>query len=514
MSFPSTTLLLSLWLSSAIAYKLPLLDVSLLTHDDKAIQKPNNSPFGINYKWEWQSQARMDEGNLKLARLRREALDKKTNKGDVKQEEKFVPKVKPTEPSKKNVKQEEKFVPKVKPTEPPSQKNDKPEEKIPPKVKPTEPPSKKNVKEEEKFVPKVKPTEPPSKKNVKEEEKFVPKVKPTEPPSKKNDKPEEKIPPKVKPTEPPSKKNVKQEEKILPKVKPTEPLEEEFTDTTQYILETFTVALTKAKSMPLLNDETTPLVDPEKTTMGTGENLDEDETTTFTYLEQTSMKAKQDHDKDETTHADKSITQSGTLINEFTSIPTTSEKLSVLPSKTYNNQVHTTNSQDTSSKKTSTNEILIEDITATSSMKPPETSPTSKPDILHDLTTGHEVTTVRLSSSSSKPAAVTHITTPLEEKIHAQSIMKQCMLTILILAIVCTIFIISTIALAAKLSTMKQKNKLRHPITYTEMRCISSLLPDGDQQNKPPPKRLKTFTSTMEESDGDNTTLHSFLPEH
>ncbi|KAG9487087.1 hypothetical protein GDO78_007126 [Eleutherodactylus coqui] len=92
--------------------------------------------------------------------------------------------------------------------------------------------------------------------------------------------------------------------------------------------------------------------------------------------------------------------------------------------------------------------------------------------------------------------------------------MRQCMLTILILAVVCTIFIISTIALAAKLSTMKQKNKLRHPVTYTEMRCISSLLPNNDQQTKTDSKRLKTFTSNMEESDGDNTTLNSFLPEH
>ncbi|XP_068127584.1 P-selectin glycoprotein ligand 1 [Hyperolius riggenbachi] len=123
-----------------------------------------------------------------------------------------------------------------------------------------------------------------------------------------------------------------------------------------------------------------------------------------------------------------------------------------------------------------------------------------------------------VTDSSTTSRMVTHISTTsaASEANNAQtvSLMKQCMVTILILAIVCTIFIITTIALAAKLSTMRQKRELRHPASYTEMRCISTLLPDSDQMNKANAKRLKTFAATSEESDGDNTTLNSFLPDH
>lgn len=373
MSFPSITLLLCLWLSPAIAYKLLLLDKALLTNDD-TIDKPNNSPSGNNYKWKWQSQDRMDEGNLILARLRREIIDKKSKKGDVKPDATFIPKVNPTEP----------------------------------------------------------------------------------------------------------------------------PLDE-ISNTSPYILVESTAALEVHSNPLLIEDETTTLIHLEETTKGTGQKLDDDETT----------------------HIGKSITQSSDLVTELTVGPTTSEELSVLTSNKYNkatkaNQVHSTHSQDASSQHTSTNNLL-EDVTSSFSSKAPETSPTSTPVILHDLTTRHDVTTVLFSAfsgSSTKLAAVTHLTTSLEDKAYTQSIMRQCMLTILILAVVCTIFIISTVALAAKLSTMKQKSKLRHPVTYTEMRCISSLLPDNDQQNKPKPKTLKTFGASLEESDGDNTTLNSFLPDH
>ncbi|XP_075709732.1 P-selectin glycoprotein ligand 1 [Rhinoderma darwinii] len=415
MSFPSTTLLLCLWLSPAIAYKLPFLDRTFLTDDDNTIEKPYISPFGFNYKWEWQSQDGMDEGTPMFARLKREMIYKETNK----------------------------------------------------KV-----------------------------------------------------------------------------EKVLSKVQTTESPLKDHSGTTPYILKASIAAPTKAKSMPLLDeDETTPLTDLEQTTKDAGQKLDEDETTVLTDLEHLTERAGQklvedettvltdlEHttkgtgqklNEDETTHVGKSK-QSETLVTELTLNPTTSEKLSTLTNNKYNKattvkQVNSTDSQDKSRQQTSTNEKLLDDVTSNLSPKEPEASPTIMPVIPHDLTTERDVATVWFSASSgssAKPAAVTHVTTSSEEKIHTQSIMRQCMLTILILAVVCTIFIIATIALAAKLSTMKQKNKLRHPATYTEMRCISSLLPDSDQQNKPKSKRLKTFATNMEESDGDNATLNSFLPDH
>ncbi|XP_073528466.1 P-selectin glycoprotein ligand 1 [Phyllobates terribilis] len=308
------------------------------------------------------------------------------------------------------------------------------------------------------------------------------------------------------------KEDVKPDEKIIPEVDPTEPIFEELSDTTPYILEAST-AVKEAKKMPVLNKiETTPLTDLKQPTKGA--ELDEDETTPLSDLEQTTNGAGQTLNEDETTHVEKSITQSQTLVTESPLNPTISEELPVLTSKTFNkattvSQMNSKGSQDTSSPQTTTNDKLLEDITSRLSPKAAKTSPSSTSVTLEDLTTKHDVT----SSSPAKPSGVTYISTSLEDKANTQSMMRQCMLTILILAVVCTIFIISTIALAAKLTSMKQKNKLRHPVTYTEMRCISSLMPDNDQ-NKPKPKRLKTFASSIEESDGDNTTLNSFLPDH
>ncbi|XP_069820211.1 P-selectin glycoprotein ligand 1 [Dendropsophus ebraccatus] len=405
MSFLATALLLCLWLSSAIAYKLPLLNGAILTDEDGTMDKPNNSPFGKNYKWEWQSQDRVDKGTL-LSRLRRDTDN--TNKGDGKLDGKIIPKSKPTD---------------------------------------------------------------------------------------------------------------------LPLDK--------FSNVTPYILKASSAAFIKAKTMALLDedettpltvlkqttkragqeldeDETTPLTDREQTTKRAGQELVDDETTPLTKPEQTAKKAGQELEE-ETTHVDKSVTQLKTMATELN--PTTSEKLSVLTVDKYKKAttVHSTDSQDTSTQQITTNGKLLEDNTPSLPKKTPETSATSTTAILHGLTTGHEVSS---TGSSVKPAAVTHTPSPSEDQVNTQSLMRQCMLTILILAVVCTIFIISTIALAAKLSSMKQKSKLRHPATYTEMRCISSLLPDSDQHNKPQPKRLKTFASSMEESDGDNTTLNSFLPDH
>eukprot|EP00079_Xenopus_tropicalis_P031638 XP_017945409.1 PREDICTED: P-selectin glycoprotein ligand 1 [Xenopus tropicalis] len=117
------------------------------------------------------------------------------------------------------------------------------------------------------------------------------------------------------------------------------------------------------------------------------------------------------------------------------------------------------------------------------------------------------------STSSSKTMVVTFITTFAEQSPPVHSLMRQCMLAILILAVLCTIFLISTIALAAKLSRVKSRYKMRQS-HFTEMTCITSLLPESDQQSKVKPKKMKTFAASVEESDGDNTTLNSFLPDH
>ncbi|XP_063769600.1 P-selectin glycoprotein ligand 1 [Pseudophryne corroboree] len=263
---------------------------------------------------------------------------------------------------------------------------------------------------------------------------------------------------------------------------------QEFSDSTAHILEAVSTLLDETQTMALLSrDDTTPFMDIEQTTKEAGEKLGEVETTRLDKL---------------VTEVRKPSTTDSTLI------PTTSEELSIFTSSKPNKgttviQIHSTDMQHTSSIQTSTSQKLSEDTPFTPVMH------------LNDITTEHNSTIgwIPVSSGSSQ-AIVTQprMTTSSEDKIHTQSLMKQCMITILILAVVCTVFIVTTIALAAKISSLKQKQK-RYTASYTEMRCISSLLPDSDQQGKAKPKKLKTFGANIEENDDDNTTLNSFLPE-
>ncbi|XP_040207825.1 P-selectin glycoprotein ligand 1 [Rana temporaria] len=253
---------------------------------------------------------------------------------------------------------------------------------------------------------------------------------------------------------------------------------------------------------------------------------EEDETTPSSELNHTSTKVKLIGA--ETTQTDKSPTAAIKTISTQTTLkstqeqlstqsPTKSEDLPVFTKNTVNEAttsgpIHSTINKVLSSIPDSTSKKVEEKNTETITSKIPTDTP-PKPILTSAEPTTHGKTTGLIPDSSTTPVPVTHTSTISEDKISTQSLMKQCMLTILILAVVCTIFIITTIALAAKLSTMRQRQKLRHPATYTEMRCISSLLPDNDQQSKVKPKRLRTFAAP-EESDGDNTTLNSFLPDH
>ncbi|XP_077317415.1 P-selectin glycoprotein ligand 1 [Lithobates pipiens] len=261
--------------------------------------------------------------------------------------------------------------------------------------------------------------------------------------------------------------------------------------------------------------------------------LDEDETTPSSQLNHTSTEEVKVTGA-ETAQTDKSPTAAIKTISTqmkfkstqeqlSTPSPTKSEELPVFTKNTVNEattsgQIHSTINKVLSSIPDSTSNKGEEETTETTAVEPskiPTDSP-SKPILTSAEPTTHGKTTGWIpgfKSSSTTPVPVTHTPATSQDQISSQSLMKQCMLTILILAVVCTIFIVTTIALAAKLSTMRQKQKLRHPATYTEMRCISSLLPENDQQSKVKPKRLKTFAAP-EESDGDNTTLNSFLPDH
>uniref|UniRef100_A0A8D1NRR3 Selectin P ligand n=1 Tax=Sus scrofa TaxID=9823 RepID=A0A8D1NRR3_PIG len=103
------------------------------------------------------------------------------------------------------------------------------------------------------------------------------------------------------------------------------------------------------------------------------------------------------------------------------------------------------------------------------------------------------------------------------EVLSDHSSVKQCLLAILILALVATLFLVCTVVLAIRLS---RKNHLYPVRNYspTEMVCISSLLPDGEglaaTTNGVPPnaKRQGLKAEPQKDREGDDLTLHSFLP--
>nr|XP_009002801.3 P-selectin glycoprotein ligand 1 isoform X1 [Callithrix jacchus] len=95
---------------------------------------------------------------------------------------------------------------------------------------------------------------------------------------------------------------------------------------------------------------------------------------------------------------------------------------------------------------------------------------------------------------------------------------KQCLLAILILAMVATVFLVCTVVLAVRLSRKSHMYPVRN-YSPTEMVCISSLLPDGGEGSPatangglPKAKSQGLTPEPGEDHEGDNLTLHSFLP--
>lgn len=95
---------------------------------------------------------------------------------------------------------------------------------------------------------------------------------------------------------------------------------------------------------------------------------------------------------------------------------------------------------------------------------------------------------------------------------------KQCLLAILILALLATIFLVCTVVLAIRLS---RKNHLYPVRDYSpsEMVCISSLLPERGEGPAPMPngdlpkaKDQGRKAGPGEDREGDDLTLRSFLP--
>lgn len=100
---------------------------------------------------------------------------------------------------------------------------------------------------------------------------------------------------------------------------------------------------------------------------------------------------------------------------------------------------------------------------------------------------------------------------------HEGGLVSRCLIAIASMAVLTTIFIISTICLATKLSTYRYRHKA-HLLQETEMVCISALMNDTDHPVPKPrrhPKSNGALIPNTEDGDpdGDNLTLNSFLPD-
>uniref|UniRef100_A0A8C1T1F3 Selectin P ligand n=2 Tax=Cyprinus carpio TaxID=7962 RepID=A0A8C1T1F3_CYPCA len=96
-------------------------------------------------------------------------------------------------------------------------------------------------------------------------------------------------------------------------------------------------------------------------------------------------------------------------------------------------------------------------------------------------------------------------------------LVSRCLIAIALMAALTTIFIVSTICLATKLSVYRYRHKA-HLLQETEMVCISALMNDTDHPVPKPRRHPKSngalIPSTEDgDPDGDNLTLNSFLPE-
>lgn len=150
-------------------------------------------------------------------------------------------------------------------------------------------------------------------------------------------------------------------------------------------------------------------------------------------------------------------------------------------------------------------------LVATSARSVAALGPDSKPGVK---------TVGRTNSSLSPPVARPSSTVPARPPSREgppEKMVGQCLLAISFLALVAAVFIIATFVLIALLLRQKRAYKLRKH-NPTEMVCISSLLAaeeaEASRGRVSRAKRGKMLAENGSETDIDNLTLNSFLPDH
>ncbi|XP_008324103.2 P-selectin glycoprotein ligand 1 [Cynoglossus semilaevis] len=146
---------------------------------------------------------------------------------------------------------------------------------------------------------------------------------------------------------------------------------------------------------------------------------------------------------------------------------------------------------------------------------PPPSTTLSPSTILTRSTTATTTTTTTATTTTAGCGVIPSLGV---QPCSTRGLVKQCLIIVACLAVLTTIFMVSTIVLCTKVST--RKYKLRRPQQSTEMMCISSLLPERNytyaRQRSPVSNGVLVIhdRADSEEELGDNLTLSSFLPDN
>lgn len=146
----------------------------------------------------------------------------------------------------------------------------------------------------------------------------------------------------------------------------------------------------------------------------------------------------------------------------------------------------------------------------------PTFSPTSVPIKVTEKPTTTDKSSSHVSTTTRKSSTVTTHSCPTAIS-KQNGLVSRCLIAIASMAALTTIFIISTICLATKLSAYRYRHKA-HLLQETEMVCISALMNDTDHPVPKPrrhPKSNGALIPNAEDGDpdGDDLTLNSFLPD-
>lgn len=133
------------------------------------------------------------------------------------------------------------------------------------------------------------------------------------------------------------------------------------------------------------------------------------------------------------------------------------------------------------------------------------------------MSTDAKKLTTPVTSAATKKSTTTTTHSCSTASSQGDGLVSRCLIAIALMAALTTIFIISTICLATKLSGYRYRYKA-HLLQETEMVCISALMNDTDHPVPKPrqhPKSNGALIPNTEDGDpdGDNLTLNSFLPD-